>query len=63
MSMYALGIIPLLQLNNQQQTCDYNSIKRIAFADDFTGIGSIKWVKAWWDEINQHGPYIGYYLA
>ena len=61
MSMYGLGIIPLLQLNNQQQTYDNISIKRIAFADDVTGIGSIKCVKAWWDEINQHGPYIGYY--
>ena len=23
--------------------------------------GTLKCVKAWWDEINQHGPYIGYY--
>ena len=61
MSMYALGIIPLLQLNNQQQSSDNNFTRRIAFADDFTGIGTIKCVKAWWDEINQHGPYIGYY--
>ena len=55
MSMYAMGILPLLLLN-----LGYDA-KRIAFADDFTGIGKINKLKIWWDSINEHGPFVGYY--
>jgi len=33
----------------------------MAFADDFTGIGTIAQLKAWWATLNNHGPYIGYH--
>ena len=39
MGMYAIGILPLLLLN--MPTTEDERSKRIAFADDFTGIGEI----------------------
>ena len=54
MAMYAIGILPLLLLQ-------HGEITRIAFADDFTGVGTIQQMKSWWKTIEEHGPYIGYY--
>ena len=31
------------------------------FADDFGGVGSIEFLREWWDSITELGPYIGYY--
>ena len=59
MAMYALGILPLLQHNIDITKGE--KTKRIAYADDFTGIGTLQELKQWWDDINKIGPYIGYY--
>ena len=56
MGMYAIGILPLLHSTTTSTTM----VKKIAFADDFTGIGQIQHLKEWWDDILTHGPQIGY---
>ena len=58
MAMYAIGILPLLEIKCDLQN---TSAIRMAFADDFTGIGSINELKVWWNMINEYGPYIGYF--
>ena len=59
MGMYAIGILPLLLLN--MPTTEDERSKRIAFADDFTGIGKLHHLKDWWESICTHGPHIGYF--
>lgn len=56
MAIYAIGMLPLLNLN-----IDENRAKRIPFTDDFLGSGTFNDLKIWWQEINTHGPFIGYY--
>ena len=56
MSMYTMGILPLLQLYMAKE-----NTKRIAFADDFTGIGKLNQLKDWWDIVCLHGPNLGYF--
>ena len=48
-------------ISNSIDHSSSNHSKRIAFADDFTGTGTLEHLKAWWCEINESGPYIGYY--
>ena len=52
-AMYAIFILPLLETKSKA--------KKIAFADDFGGVGSIEFLREWWDSITELGPYIGYY--
>ena len=59
MAMYALGILPLLYFNFDNQSFD--TAKRIAYTDDFTGIGRLQQLKYWWEDINKLGSYIGYF--
>ena len=35
--------------------------KRISFADDFNGVGTIQQLKVWWDLIKTNGPHISYH--
>ena len=60
MAMYAIGIVPLLQQSLLDTKTDKN-LKKIAFADDFTGVGTIPNLRMWYDLIKSHGPNIGYY--
>ena len=53
MAMYAISILPLLETKSKA--------KKIAFADDFGGVGTIESLREWWDSITELGPYIGYY--
>ena len=57
MAMYAIGITPLLYSQIEQPL----QLSRIAFADDFTGVGSIENLRSWFDFISLHGPMIGYF--
>jgi hypothetical protein len=57
MAMYAVGIIPLLQLESIEDA----KVKRMAFADDFTGVSTVKHLRSWWDKIVYFGPFIGYF--
>ena len=54
MSMYAIGILPLI--NRLTQLC-----KQVWFADDAAGAGSVENVKKWWDAIVKEGPKFGYH--
>ncbi|XP_062507224.1 uncharacterized protein LOC134183654, partial [Corticium candelabrum] len=54
MSMYALGILPLI--NRIAGLC-----KQVWFADDATGSGKLKNVRQWWSAIVEHGPTFGYH--
>ena len=55
MSMYALGILPLI--HNLEST----GILQVWYADDATGGGSIPTVKLWWEHLRAAGPAYGYY--
>ena len=53
MSMYAVGILPLIwKLINAKQ---------IWFADDAAAGGSVSQLKEWWDKLLELGPAYGYY--
>ncbi len=56
MSMYAIGLTPLLT------TLETNKILQVAFADDITGAGKLRVLKIWWDAIIKHGPLLGYFV-
>ena len=53
MAMYAISILPLLDTRSKA--------KKISFADDFSGVGTIQHLREWWDLIEELGPYIGYH--
>ena len=58
MSLYAIGITPLLSaimLSEPGYT-----LKHVAFADDITGAGKLKSLKIWWDAIIENGKFKGY---
>ena len=53
MSMYAIGILPLIwKLDNAKQ---------IWFTDDAAAGGSVPQLKEWWDKLLELGPAYGYY--
>ena len=52
-AVYSIAILPLLEIAT--------TAKRIAFADDFTGIGTIEALREWWNLILEFGPLIGYF--
>ena len=53
MTMYAITNLPLLDTRSKT--------KKISFADDFSGVGTIQHLREWWDLIEELGPYIGYH--
>ena len=53
MAMYAISILQLLDTRSKT--------KKISFADDFSGVGTIQHLRKWWDLIEELGPYIGYH--
>ena len=55
MSMYGVGILPLIQ------TLQQVIIKQVWYADDATGGGLIQNVKDWWDLLKTAGPAYGYH--
>ena len=50
MSMYTVGIMPLI--HELQPT----GTKQVWFADDVTGGGTLKEVRGWWDQLNRNRP-------
>ena len=56
MSMYAIGLTPLLS------TLQMNEILQVAFVDDITGAGRLKPLNIWWDAIIKHDPLLGYHV-
>ena len=59
MALYALGILPLLSL--MKKDCDELNIKQTAYADDISGVGKLKELRKWWDNVTEHGPMLGYH--
>ena len=53
MSMYALGILPLIE--------KLSIAKQVWFADDGTAGGKLEQIRLWWDRLNSIGPEYGYY--
>ena len=60
-----LRVIQLLWRCMQFLFCHYltqdQKPKKISFADDFSGVGTIQHLREWWDLIEELGPYIGYH--
>eukprot|EP00794_Sanderia_malayensis_P014696 gene14696-biopygen11793 len=61
MPMYAIGIVPLLDLIAESCVNDDNIIKHAAFADDLGGAGKLHVVRSWWNRIVEFGPKLGYF--
>ena len=62
MAIYAIGIIPLLlMLVDQAEQLPGKKTKSVAYADDFTGAGSIKNLLHWWNTLTTLGPLFGYH--
>ena len=55
MSMYAIGIIPLIQ----KVSC---GVKQVWYADDATAAGQLKPIRQWWDNLQGLGPDFGYFV-
>ena len=55
LSMYAVGIMPLL--HELQST----GTKQVWYADDATGGGTLTEVRSWWDKLTSKGPGYGYH--
>ena len=55
--LFTFHQMPFDNFDNQS----FDTAKRIAYADDFTGIGRLQQLKYWWEDINKLGPYIGYF--
>ena len=57
MALYGLSLLPL----TSHLKSESNQINQVTYADDLTGAGKIRFLKAWWDVLYQAGPNIGYY--
>ena len=56
MSMYAVGISPLIQ-----RLSAVNDAKQIWYADDCTGCGTLQDLSQWWLSLTELGPQHGYF--
>ena len=56
MVMYAVASIPLIH-----DLSLISEVKQLWYADDATGMGSLKGLRSWWDRINELGRYYGYW--
>ena len=62
MAIYAIAIIPLLlMLVDQAEQLPGKKTKSVAYADDFTGAGSIKNLLHWWNTLITLDPLFGYH--
>ena len=62
MPTYAIGITPLLAAIKDDAKEDFeHQTKHVAYADDIAGIGKLKKLRKWWDDIVQNGPLLGYH--
>ena len=59
MALYALGILPLLSL--MKKDCEELNIKHAAYADDISGVGKLKELRKWWDNVTEYSPMLGYH--
>ena len=57
MAMYALAVRPLIDLLQSNVA----AVSQVWFADDATGVASCSQLRAWWDNLLEHGKGFGYY--
>ncbi len=57
MAMYALAVRPLIDLLQTNSP----AVKQVWFADDATGVASCSQLRAWWDNLLEHGKGFGYH--
>ena len=60
MPIYAIGIIPLLNMIKDEGNIS-SRVRHVAFGDDLAGGGSLKELRSWRENINKFGPLLGYY--
>ena len=59
MPVYAIGIVPLLEILKPESS-DVTILKHVAFVDDLGGTGDLLELRHWWDNIVNYGPKLGY---
>ena len=64
MTIYALGITPLLTWlsNLSKEKTEKFPLRQLAFAEDLNDAGSLENLKKWWDLLEQEGGKFGYYV-
>ncbi|XP_066925323.1 uncharacterized protein [Clytia hemisphaerica] len=55
MPLYALALVPLLE------NIDSNNINQVAYADDLSAAGQLKFLLRWWVKLQNVGPHLGYF--
>ena len=55
MPLYALALVPLLE------NIDSNNINQVAYADDLSAAGQLKFLLRWWVKLQDVGLHLGYF--
>ena len=61
MTIYALGITPLIMTMVELVSTKRDDIKMVAFADDFSATGKLKSLLPWWTTLTEVGSKFGYF--
>ena len=61
MTVYVLGMTPLIHFLHEYVSINNNICKEVAFADDFTIAGKIEGIRLYWELLQQVGPLYGYF--
>ena len=61
MTIYALGVTPLIMVMVELVSTKCGDIKMAAFADDFSVAGKLKSLLQWWTTLLETGPKFGYF--
>ena len=60
MTIYAIGITPLIMMMFELVTTRCDDIKMVAFADDFSAAGKLTSLLHWWTTLLEIGPKFAY---
>ena len=58
---YALVVTPLIYFLSEFIFINEHRSKEVAFADNFTVAGKASDIEAYWDILQQQGPFFGYF--
>ena len=61
MAIYALGITPLIMMMVELVSTKCDDIKMVAFVEDFSAVGKLKFLYQWWTTLLEVGPKFGYF--
>ena len=67
MGFYSGGLVPISHYQIKERTADQSAdetdiAKKLFYADDGAGGGTLDQVLCWWNEIQKLGPSFGYFL-